>query len=163
MTDSTLRMLYLHHHRWLFGRLLARMGHREDAEDLASETFVQVATAPTGETIHEPRAYLTTIAKRLLFHFWRRRDLEQAYLAYLETLPETLSPSPEDRVLILETLGDIDRRLDGLPLIVRSAFLHAQLDGMGHDEIAETLGVSVRTVGRYLRQAMLQCCEAAES
>jgi DNA-directed RNA polymerase specialized sigma24 family protein len=39
----------------------------------------------------EPRAYLLTIARRLVFETWRRRDLERAWLAELAALPEALT------------------------------------------------------------------------
>ncbi|MNL84550.1 putative RNA polymerase sigma factor FecI [compost metagenome] len=51
----------------------------------------------------------------------------------------------------------IDRVLHGLPLPVRSAFLYSQLDGLPQEEIAARLGVSVRTVARYLTQALRHC------
>ena len=51
----------------------------------------------------------------------------------------------------------VDRSMQSLPAPARAAFLYSQLDGMGHEQIAQQLGVSVRTVGRYLRQAW-SCC-----
>jgi RNA polymerase sigma-70 factor (ECF subfamily) len=47
-----------------------------------------------------------------------------------------------------------------LPIRVRMAFLYRVLDDMSHEEIASKLGVSVRTIGRYLQQATLQCLKA---
>ncbi|MFL9926473.1 sigma-70 family RNA polymerase sigma factor [Herbaspirillum lusitanum] len=155
--DQSIRDLYLGHHSWLLSRLQRRLNNRPDAEDLASETFTEIVAGPDLQAIREPRAYLTTIAKRLLFHFWRRRELEQAYLDRLARLPETLAPSPEERALLSEELAAIDRVLDGLPIQVKTAFLYSQLDGMGHQEIADLLGVSLKSVGRYLKQAMCHC------
>lgn len=157
----SLTALYADHHSWLLGRLLSRLGHREDAEDLAAETFAQIAARVDSGNLQEPRAYLTVIARRLLFHFWRRRDLERAYLQYLATLPEALAPSAEDRLLVLEALGEIDRRLDGLPERVRRVFLMSQLEALSYEQIAAKTGISVRTVGRHMREAMLHCCRAS--
>ena len=37
--------------------------------------------------IIEPRAFLTTVAKRVLFNYYRRQDLERAYLDALAQMP----------------------------------------------------------------------------
>ncbi|MBF3542416.1 RNA polymerase subunit sigma, partial [Burkholderia pseudomallei] len=58
-------------------------------------------------------------------------------------------PSPETRAVLFETLVEVDRMLDGLPAVVRRAFLLAQL--------AAELRVSLATVKRYLVKAGAQC------
>jgi len=157
-THDALATLFRDHHQWLLGRLLRQLRCRWDAEDLTAETFTQLAASSTPLAgIDEPRAFLTTIAKRLLFHLRRRRDLEQAWLEQLRHSPESFAPSPEERALVLETVLLVDKAMQQLPAAARTAFLYSQLDGLGHDEIAARLGVSVRTVGRYLRQAWQAC------
>ncbi|TPE71046.1 RNA polymerase subunit sigma, partial [Burkholderia pseudomallei] len=78
------------------------------------------------------RAFLTTVAQRVLYNHWRRERLERAYLDALAQWPEAVAPSPETRAVLFETLVEVDRMLDGLPAVVRRAFLLAQLDGMTH-------------------------------
>ncbi|MHC1481655.1 sigma-70 family RNA polymerase sigma factor [Frateuria aurantia] len=152
--------LYTEHQPWLLQRLHARLQHREDAEDLAAETFVQALQQPDLAAIREPRAFLTTVAKRLLFHFWRRRDLERAYLEALASHSELLTPSAEEQHLMLESLHCIDQALDGLPAQAKLAFLYSQLDGMSYRDISATLGISVMTVRRHIGRAIERCCTA---
>lgn len=153
--------LYSDHHGWLFGWLRKKMGCTHQAADLAHDAFLQILGRPEAlADVREPRAYLTTIARRLVFESWRRRDLEQAYLAELAALPEDVAPSPEDQALVLETLLAIDRLLDGLSVKARSAFLMSQLDGMTYSEIAAELNVSASRVRQYMAQA-LSCCYTA--
>jgi RNA polymerase sigma-70 factor (ECF subfamily) len=40
---------------------------------------------------------------------------------------------------------------------VRQAFLLAQCEGMPYQQIAETLGVSLRSVERYIADALFHC------
>lgn len=54
---------------------------------------------------------------------WRRRSLENAYLAALATQPELTAPSPESRMLILETLTRLMGMLESLPARPKQAFL----------------------------------------
>ena len=48
-----------------------------------------------------PRALLTTIAQRLMYQLWRRRDLERAYLDALDQDETSPAPSPEDLAQML--------------------------------------------------------------
>ncbi|SEO85644.1 RNA polymerase sigma-70 factor, ECF subfamily [Pseudomonas sp. NFACC39-1] len=105
----------------------------------------------------EPRAFLVAIAKGLLFDYFRRAALEQAYLTELMLIPENEQPSLEEQQLILEDLKAIDRLLGKLSSKARAAFLYNRLDGLSHAEIAERLGVSVPRVRQYLAQGMRQC------
>ena len=94
----------------------------------------------------EPRAFLVAIAKGLLFDYFRRAALEQAYLTELMLIPEAEQPSVEEQQMILEDLKNIDRLLGKLSSKARAAFLYNRLDGLGHAEIAERLGVSEDTI-----------------
>jgi RNA polymerase sigma-70 factor (ECF subfamily) len=132
------------HHRWLLQHIHKRLRNRADAEDTAAEAFCQMLGARVDpDSIEQPRAYLSTIARRLIFDRHRRRQLEQAYLERLALLPEQVAPSAEEQLLLIE------------------AFLYSQLDGMSYVEIASKLQLSERTVSRYMKQALRQCylCE----
>lgn len=134
------------------------MGNQFDAADLAHDTFMRVLLSGDVDKLHEPRAFLTTVASGLVSNFYRRKKLEQAYIDALMQLPEAVMPSPEVKAMMLETLVEIDGLLEGLPYNVRKAFLLSQLDGLSQAEIALELGVSISTVKRYIVQAIQQCC-----
>lgn len=150
------------HQPWLLERLSLRLNNRPDAEDLASETWAQVLVHPRPHDIRQPRAFLTTVAKRLLFHFWRRRDLERAWLNALAQLPPAMEISEEDRLLLREALERIDEALEGMSLQARTMFVHSQLDGMTYREIAGRMGVSVMTVRRHVAEGIRRCYLAAD-
>ncbi len=118
---------------------------------------MRVLTTRDPQPILEPRAFLTTIAKRVLFNHYRRQDLERAYLDTLAQLPEQVAPSEEERAIILQTLTELDQLLDGLPRAVKQAFLLAQVDGLTYNEIARELGISLATVKRHLNKAAMRC------
>lgn len=127
---------------------------------MASETFVEVIGNVRLEAIQEPRAFLTTVAKRVLYEFWRRRDLEQAYVAALAQLPQSHAPSAEERALLLESLEGIARALDSLSDKARHAFLLSQLDGLTYQQIADHIGVSHGMVRKYMAQGWRACAQA---
>ena len=156
-TSRLVEGLYLDHQGWLLGWLRRRLGCPHSAADLAQDTFVRLLSARHVPLIDEPRAFLTTVAKRVLFNHYRRQDLERAYLQALEQLPENLVPCEEHRAIILQTLVELDELLNGLPSPVKQAFLLAQVDGLSYPQIAEQLGLSVATVKRHLNKAAMRC------
>lgn len=149
--------IYIDHHRWLHTWLRRKLGCSHRAADLVHDTFLRLLNREEPVAIQEPRAFLTTVAQRVLANHWRREYLEQAYLEALARQPEALAPSPEERQLILATLIEIDALLATLPDEVRRAFLLSQLDGLNQGAIAAELGISVTTVKRHLRRAGTLC------
>ncbi|MDD0995956.1 RNA polymerase sigma factor [Pseudomonas sp. TNT2022 ID1044] len=149
--------LYRDHRGWLLAWLRRSVACPQRAEDLSQDTFVRLLGREELKAPREPRAFLVAIAKGLLFDYFRRAALEQAYLTELMLIPEAEQPSVEEQQMILEDLKTIDRLLGKLSSKARAAFLYNRLDGLGHAEIAEHLGVSVPRVRQYLAQGVRQC------
>lgn len=158
LPTSKLGFFFSDHHRWLLQHIQRRLRNHADAEDTVGDTFYQMLVARVDpDSIEQPRAYLSTIARRLIYDRHRRRKLELAYLERLSTLPEVLAPSPEEQLQLIQALVAIDRALDGLPVVVKATFLYSQLDGLSYVAISHKLGLSERTVSRYMKQALRQC------
>lgn len=149
--------MYRDHRGWLLAWLRRNVACPQRAEDLSQDTFVRLLARDELRTPNEPRAFLVAVAKGLLFDYFRRAALEQAYLNELMLIPEAEQPSLEEQHLILEDLKAIDRLLGKLSSKARAAFLYSRLDGLTHSEIAERLGVSVPRVRQYLAQSIRQC------
>lgn len=161
LSNHLLSEFYINHNAWLCAWLRRKIGYSSgdtlDAADITHDTFLRLLLKKDIETIIEPRAYLTKIAHGLLVTRIRRQDLEKAYLDTLIHLSPTEVPSPEMRLIVLETLVSLDDMLDGLPPKVRNAFLMLHLEGKSYTEIAEKLEVSTRTVGNYIAKAIFHC------
>ena len=99
-------VLYSDHHGWLQGWLRKKLGDASKAADLAHDTFVRLLAREELIAAREPRAFLTTVAQRVLFSHWRREELERAYLeelARLLSLPDSLRKSLDNQVQALTT------------------------------------------------------------
>ncbi|MBM7060032.1 sigma-70 family RNA polymerase sigma factor [Pseudomonas sp. UL073] len=151
------QQLYSDHHGWLVGWLRRRLDCSASAADLAQDTFVRLIVGQAPAELREPRHFLVTVAKRVMVDHFRRRALERAYLESLAHQPEALDASPEERLLILETLLALDAMLDGLGQKAKRAFLLSQLQGLGYAEIARQLEVSVSSVTKYIAKATEHC------
>ena len=157
--------LYREHHGWLFVWLRKKLGCPHHAADLAHDTFIRILSLTHAPCLHEPRAYLTITAKRLIIDQARRRQIEQSYLAELALAAETMRnfPSPVEILAVVEALTQISAALDGLAEKPRLAFLLHYLDGQTHAAIASQLGVSTRMVQKYLARALVHCHQASYS
>lgn len=158
LLQADVRDLYSNHHRWLVNWLRLRLRDGDHAADMAQDTFLYVLRKPEQvASLREPRAWLSSIAKGLLIDRYRRQQVERAYLDAIAHLPEPEVPSPEERLILLETLTRIEALLDGLKPKVRTAFLLSRLEGLGYQTIAEQLGVSLSSVEKYMATAIRHC------
>ncbi|WP_392890527.1 sigma-70 family RNA polymerase sigma factor [Pseudomonas migulae] len=161
-SNQHIHTLYSEHHGWLQGWLHRKLGNRCDAADLAHDTFLRLLTRQVVKPLgSEPRALLTHIAKGLVIDRWRRQDIERAYLETIAQLPAAEVPSPETRLLILETLMRIEALLRELPAVTRDTFMLSQIEGLTYAQIATRLKVSLITVKRHMRTAFIACLSVA--
>jgi len=150
--------LYRDHCDWLVGLLRRRLGGNVDhAADLAHDTFERVMRKGVAPGMHEPRAYLTTVASRLVISHYRRAALEMAYLEALAQRPEPTAPSAQERAEVIEVLDQICEMIDRLDARSRRIFLLAQIDGLAYAEVAARMQVSIDVVKRTMSKALQSC------
>ena len=164
--QAAISNLYCEHHGWLFGWLRRKLGCAHNAADLAQDTFARILNARESvASLREPRAFLSTTARRLIIDQVRRKHIENAYLQELALTAEALEgfQSPEHILSTLEALEHIAFMLEGLHDNVRQAFVLYYLDSLTQSEIARQLGLSDRTVRKYLIQALLHCSHSLDT
>ena len=156
---DSLDALYKGYHGWLLGWLRRRLECPHNAADMAQDTFIRLLGAGAYVAPNEPRAFLATVARRLLMDRGRRQKLEQAYREELARHAEYLeqAPSAEQVMAAVQALEHIARALEAMAPRMRQVFVMRHLDGLGHAEIAARLNVSTKTVQNDLVQALLQC------
>lgn len=162
LRTRVLTKMFSNDYAWLNMRLRRKLGCANTAEDIAAETFAQLAAQPAPEQIREPRALMTTISLRLVYDLWRRRDLERACLEALANRPEGEAPSTEEISVAVDSALAVDRALGGLSKKARIAFIYSQFDGLTYNEIALRLDVSASMVRQYIAKAMRLCYTALE-
>jgi RNA polymerase sigma factor (sigma-70 family) len=154
---NTVGGLFFAHYPWLCARLRQHLGASSNVEDIAAETFMILLESSGLTPIREPRALLTTIAWRLLYQLWRRRDLERQHLDQLQNDDCPQARSPEDLLQLTQALQSLDRTLERLPGKVRATFLLSRIDGLTYPQIAAELGISQRSVSVYMTRSQALC------
>ena len=161
VTPDRLAALFKAYHTPLVRFLTRRLGDRDEAEEIAQETFVR---ALKQETIASERSWLFAVASNLVRDEARRGARERKrhdLMRVREEAESSVEPGPtsmereEDRALArqaIEMLGERDREA----LLMRE-------EGLGYEEIAEALDLSLASVGTTLSRARRRLMEAYES
>jgi RNA polymerase sigma factor (sigma-70 family) len=138
--------------------LLAR---REDAEDVAQETYVRLVRAGSLEQSEmHIRASMFRAATNLAYdRFRQRRAHGRQGDAELAELPDE-APHAERVVEMEQALRVVERTLLSLPSRCRQVFLLRTSHDLSYDAIAQRLGVSKRTVEREMQTALDACQRA---
>ena len=150
--------MFLRFQRSLLRYLRDLLSRREDAEDVAQETYLRlVRAAGLEQSEGRVRAFMFKVATNLAYdRFRQRRSRGQHDDAELVALPDE-TPAAE-RIVAMEQ-GRCDRRatLLGLPPRCRQVFLLRVSHEWSYEAIAERLGVSKRTVEREMQTALDAC------
>jgi RNA polymerase sigma-70 factor (ECF subfamily) len=160
--QNAMHALYSDNHSWLYTWIRKRLDNQFDAADLTQDTFMRIHSRQEADKIHEPRAYLVTVAKGIISHFYRRKSLEDAYLDYIALLPDPVTRSQEQTQIILQTLEQVETLLNGLPPHVKKVFLLSQIEGKKYQVIADEMGLSLISIKRYMKQAYVECLTLME-
>ncbi len=100
------------------------------------------------------RNYLITCVKNLCLNNLRKQEYLQNYQnEFIENAP-VYSNGEEDIYTLKELQELLTQTLEKLPIEYRVAFEMSRLEQKSMDEIAKTMGVSIRTVERYRNKAL---------
>ena len=147
--------LYTQYHDSLVRMLHRRTGDRERAEELAQEVFARAVAAPP----RNPRPWLFAVALNLLREDGRRAARRGHRLELYRAEQPHAAPGPDEALLREERIGRVRAALDTLSERDREALL-LSAEGLGYDEIAQTLGMAHGSIGTTLARARRRLVEA---
>lgn len=155
MTDNAHPALsdYLSRH---YARLKLRVARLLGSEDLAGDalqdTWLRLQGQPDeAAPIRSPTGYLIRVALNIAVDIQRR----QSRSASVEEIEAFIDPAPGP-AQTAEARSDLKAMLallERLPERRRQVFLLVHLDGLPHKEVAQALGISMRTVAYELKSA----------
>jgi RNA polymerase sigma-70 factor (ECF subfamily) len=140
---------FFEHYEELIGTWTRRLKNRQQAEDLAHDTFVRVLESDS-TVVEQPRAYLHQTARNIAVDAYRREDRRAAMEleAVHRDLPAT--GDPEHFMHAIQLADSIERALSELPVNCRKVFVWQKIEGLTQAEIAERLGLSKNMVEKYM-------------
>ncbi|MBL9008897.1 MAG: RNA polymerase sigma factor [Myxococcales bacterium] len=138
--------LFRLHGPMVYRRALRLLGRKEDAEEATQEVFIRVM-----RSMHEfqGRSSVTTwlyqVTTNYCLNQLRDHSRRRQLLAENVLREENSSASESDLLHLRRLLSEADEQQ-------ARAAVYVYLDGMSHEEAAELLGVSKRTVGNFVER-----------
>jgi RNA polymerase sigma factor (sigma-70 family) len=147
----------LRYRRELHNYLLRRLGRRQDVDDLTQEVYVRLLRMECMEFVREPLAYLYSVAASAVADFMRAEQRRQSVVSNddsVENSEDDLNhPSRNDMVEEISVERQIERALNQLPRAQAAALIYHYQYGLSCDETAKQLGLSAKSVDKYLTRA----------
>jgi RNA polymerase sigma factor (sigma-70 family) len=142
--------------------LAARLGNRDEAQDVLQELYLHIDRAEPALEIRDPVAYVFRTAANLASDHIRARrraaarELAWATLQHTVDGSETLddSPSPERSLAAKQEIDAVRRALSELSPQCRRIFTLHKFEGLSHQQVAERTKISRSTVEKHMRTAL---------
>lgn len=150
--DSYFRKLYLP----LGMYALRIVGDADTAEDLVADSFSKVwQKIREGLEIDNFKSYIYQSVRNECLSYLRNKKETVGLENIMEINHETIDTSERD--------AKIWKAIDGLPEKCRQVFLLSKRDGLSNEEIAEEMGISIKTVKNQMTKAFSRLREALSS
>ena len=138
----------------MFGLIKKIVGTRNEAEDLAQETFLRLSRQRFGPTReHNLRGWLYTVASNLALNALRSRSRRQRREEAIYRQASAASePDPAEAAVRDDERAAVRRTLAALPER-QAQILMLRHSGLSYREIATALGMAPGSVGATLARA----------
>ncbi|MCP3960655.1 MAG: sigma-70 family RNA polymerase sigma factor [bacterium] len=151
--------IFARHYEALLRYLRRKLDSQDEASDLAQEAYLRLCRQRDLDKLEEgERSYLFKVATNLLRDRYRRRATRNGarHLVFEQVVqPRAVEEdTPQDLLEYKQTLALVKTALLEMDPKLRRVFLMRRLRRTPYREIAERLGVSERTVERYMHGAL---------
>lgn len=142
--DEEFSLLVYRQHRFVFRVAFALLRNRQDAEDVAQETFLKLYRNGRWRGMRDEKAFLARTAWRLALDLRRGPAMEAVDLD-ADAMPSGAA-SPEQQALSADSTAALHRMIDALPEELRQPLALSGIEGMNSREIGAVLGLAEGTV-----------------
>jgi len=137
-------------------RRIRRFAVADAVDDLVQDAMRKIVACPTTSTREATPALVVAVARNLAIDAARRASRQAAFISDLAFRVECpcLTECVQEEDLLLTQL------LMAMPPLYRDTFMLNRLEGYTYVEIAERLGISVKTVEYRMSRALALCRKA---
>ncbi len=144
-----------------YARYLVRS--KEEAEEIVSDVFVEVwQNRDKMHEIRNAKVWLLTVTHNKAISCLRKRS-SWLSLSWDEVgggdLPAVLQ-TPDEQLITQEELDKINRIINDLPPRCKQVFVLAKIEKLLYKDIADILGISVKTINNHISKALELVSEA---
>jgi len=153
--EAAFKELYCRYWKHLYAFAFNRVRSREVAEEIVQDFLtnfwlnrhkLHIQTSFDG--------YIYTSIKNLVLNYFAREARKSHMLENIGASMSALDNSTEEVIMLHELRSVITREVSQLPVKCRSVFELSRLENKSNKEIAQTLGISEKTVEGHLSKAI---------
>lgn len=143
-----------------------RGGDRSTARDVVHDVCLELIQAPPQEVIHTPLAFLREVVARRAIDRHRVDAGRRAWVDSGDELPERCDDCARDPERIAcgrQRLRVLAGAIDALPPRCRDVFIMHKIHERPQREVADQLGIALKTVEKHLRLGVSACWNTLEA
>ena len=133
----------------------------QEIEDVVQDAFVRVIEAQHKRDIESPKAYLYRTTRNLALN-----QLDRSAFKLTDALNDMILGSEAMQTLSLEDQFETQQKFElfcravrQLPLKCQRVYILRRVYGFSQVEVAERMGISVKTVEAHLTKAIIRCTD----
>jgi RNA polymerase sigma-70 factor, ECF subfamily len=132
-------------------------GSMETAEEIVQDVFVRIWERRDQLDIHgSVLSYVVSAVRNSALNYIRHGNIVTAYEHNSQNFSPSYSSSAEDELISLELEIAISKAIGQLPEQRKKIFLMSRSEGLKYYEIADKLGLSIKTVEAQMGKALKQ-------
>jgi RNA polymerase sigma factor (sigma-70 family) len=160
--EMAFRALLNRYQRGVYGICLRMIRNRDEAADLAQESFVKVfSMLDRYNPSYAFSSWLFKITTNLCIDFMRKRRIEtfamdepiESEKGDIQRQYETPEPDPEQELLRKETMERLNEAIEKLPPHYRIMLILRHQENLSYEEIAASLDIPLGTVKARIHRA----------
>lgn len=125
------------------------------AEEVVQEMMFRIWTGRESLVIETSlRSYLFRAVRNGCMNVLKHLNIREEYKSFRESEMGETQRSNEDEMIVSELEQKIREAIDHLPVERRKVFILSRYDGLTYGQIAEKLGLSVKTVENQMGKAL---------
>jgi RNA polymerase sigma factor (sigma-70 family) len=154
---SGIERFYSRYHERLVHSLRAILSSKEEAQEVAHDAYLHILKRGGMRTLRYLRHLLFRTAINRAFDRLRGRKHRTRYATLSRHESDTDLNHADAQTLAQDSLHRLTNFLDELPETHREALRLYRVNDLPREEVARQLGVTARTVSRYVNQAIIYC------
>lgn len=161
-SQTALKSLFLLYHRRLTRFIGIYISSPSDVEEVLSDTFIALwENRKNLMDVKNFNAYIYGIARFKAISFSRKKQIETVDVEdYPVDIFFRTETTPLDDIISREAIEKINAAINSLPERTRTTFKLIREDKLMYKDVAEILGISVKTVEAHMGKAIRKLREA---